>query len=57
MPGSSDVCRWQSHRLTAVVGLFLLWGRWVDFPYLPVGGFVIGVVLLNLAQERIEELL
>lgn len=31
-------------------------GRWVAYAYLPVGCFVIWAVILNLAQERIREL-
>jgi hypothetical protein len=31
-------------------------GQWVFFAFLPIGVFVVWVVLLNLAQERIREL-
>jgi len=42
---------------TAVaLGLTLILGRWVAYAYLPIGCFVIWVVFLNLAQERIREL-
>ncbi len=36
--------------------LSLLLGRWVTYAYLPIGCFVIWVVFLNLAQERIRDL-
>jgi hypothetical protein len=43
--------------LTAVaLGLSLVLGRWVAYAYLPVGGFVVRLVLLNLAQGRIRKL-
>jgi hypothetical protein len=34
----------------------LVLGRWVAYAYLPLGGFVVWVVLLNMAQGRIREL-
>jgi hypothetical protein len=44
--------------MTAVAfGLSLLLGRWIAYAFLPIGCFVIWVVFLNLAQERIRELL
>jgi hypothetical protein len=43
--------------MTAVAfGLSLILGRWVAYAYLPVGCFVIWVVFLNLAKDRIWEL-
>ena len=36
--------------------LSLILGRWVAYAYLPLGGFVVWVVLLNMAQGRIREL-
>jgi hypothetical protein len=43
--------------VTAVAfGLSLVLGRWVAYAYRPLGCFVIWVVFLNLAQERIREL-
>jgi hypothetical protein len=43
--------------MTAVaVALSLGFGRWVAYASLPIGCFVIWVVFLNLAQERIWEL-
>ena len=36
--------------------LSLALGRWVAYTYLPVGCFVIWTVFLNLAQERIRDL-
>jgi hypothetical protein len=37
-------------------GLSLVLGRWVAYAYLPVGCLVVWVVFLNLARERIREL-
>ncbi len=37
-------------------GLSLVLGGWVAYAYLPMGCFVLWVVFLNLAQERIREL-
>jgi hypothetical protein len=37
-------------------GLSLVLGRWVAYAYLAAGCFVIWVVFLNLAHERIREL-
>ena len=37
-------------------GHSLVLGRWVAYAYLPLGGFVVWVVLLNMAQGRIREL-
>lgn len=43
--------------ITAVaLALSLILGRWIAYAYLPVACFVIWVVFLNLAQERIREL-
>jgi len=43
--------------LTAVAfALYLTFGRWVAFAYLPIGCFVIWVVILNLAYPRIRAL-
>jgi hypothetical protein len=43
--------------MTAVAfAISLVLGRWVGFALLPIGCFVIWVVFLNLAQERIAPL-
>lgn len=40
----------------AALALAFTFGRWVVYVYLPLGGFVIWTVFLNLAREKLQEL-
>jgi hypothetical protein len=40
----------------AAFGLSLVFGRWVVYAYLPIGSFVLWVLFLNMARQRIREL-